>query len=167
MTRSVATPILFKEGGWATGETITSPESSKLMKPRSKRWSIVGVNKSPFSPLSRSSLLESRQGLQWLARKWIGFVTPQKSTSPLPTETTWPMVRCRSTIKSSRKEMWSFSETCSLLVFQHATGSRLKPYREGQEDQLGALGLVVNVIALWNTTTGMRCWSNFEAKDIP
>ena len=24
-------------------------------------------------------------------------------------------------------------------------------YREGQEDQLGALGLVVNVIILWNT----------------
>jgi TnpA family transposase len=24
-------------------------------------------------------------------------------------------------------------------------------YREGQEDQLGALGLVVNVIVLWNT----------------
>lgn len=25
------------------------------------------------------------------------------------------------------------------------------PYREGQEDQLGALGLVVNAIVLWNT----------------
>ncbi len=24
-------------------------------------------------------------------------------------------------------------------------------YREGQEDQLGALGLIVNVIVLWNT----------------
>ena len=24
-------------------------------------------------------------------------------------------------------------------------------YREGQEDQLGALGLVVNVVVLWNT----------------
>ena len=24
-------------------------------------------------------------------------------------------------------------------------------YREGQEDQLGALGLVVNIIVLWNT----------------
>jgi TnpA family transposase len=24
-------------------------------------------------------------------------------------------------------------------------------YREGQEDQLGALGLVVNMIVLWNT----------------
>ncbi len=24
-------------------------------------------------------------------------------------------------------------------------------YREGQEDQLGALGLLVNVVALWNT----------------
>jgi Tn3 transposase DDE domain len=26
-----------------------------------------------------------------------------------------------------------------------------KRYREGQEDQLGALGLVVNIIVLWNT----------------
>lgn len=26
-----------------------------------------------------------------------------------------------------------------------------KEYREGQEDQLGALGLVVNIIVLWNT----------------
>ena len=26
-----------------------------------------------------------------------------------------------------------------------------KLYREGQEDQLGALGLVVNIIVLWNT----------------
>ena len=25
------------------------------------------------------------------------------------------------------------------------------PYREGQEDQLGAMGLVVNAIVLWNT----------------
>ena len=28
---------------------------------------------------------------------------------------------------------------------------RRQRYREGQEDQLGALGLVVNVIVLWNT----------------
>jgi TnpA family transposase len=26
-----------------------------------------------------------------------------------------------------------------------------QPYREGQEDQLGSLGLVVNMIVLWNT----------------
>jgi len=30
-------------------------------------------------------------------------------------------------------------------------GKVLHPYREGQEDQLGALGLVVNAIVLWNT----------------
>ena len=30
-------------------------------------------------------------------------------------------------------------------------GELRKPYREGQEDQLGALGLVVNAIVLWNT----------------
>ena len=39
------------------------------MKPRSNRWSIVGVSRSPFSPLRRSELVESRQGLQWLARE--------------------------------------------------------------------------------------------------
>jgi len=30
-------------------------------------------------------------------------------------------------------------------------GEIQKPYREGQEDQLNALGLVVNILVLWNT----------------
>jgi hypothetical protein len=30
-------------------------------------------------------------------------------------------------------------------------GEIRKRYREGQEDQLGALGLVTNAVALWNT----------------
>jgi hypothetical protein len=30
-------------------------------------------------------------------------------------------------------------------------GELRRRYREGQEDQLGALGLVVNIIVLWNT----------------
>ena len=39
---------------------------------------------------------------------------------------------------------------CSyVIVAEH--GELRQRYREGQEDQLGALGLVVNVIALWNT----------------
>jgi len=33
----------------------------------------------------------------------------------------------------------------------HAPSDLRQRYREGQEDQLGALGLVVNVIVLWNT----------------
>ena len=36
-------------------------------------------------------------------------------------------------------------------VFFGKKGELRKKYREGQEDQLGALGLVVNMIALWNT----------------
>ena len=36
-------------------------------------------------------------------------------------------------------------------VFHGRCGELRQRYREGQEDQLGALGLVVNVIALWNT----------------
>ena len=51
---------------------------------------------------------------------------------------------------------------CSSTAARAATSSRAscsmasaanlrQRYREGQEDQLGALGLVVNVIVLWNT----------------
>lgn len=37
------------------------------------------------------------------------------------------------------------------IVFHAKRGELRQRYREGQEDQLGALGLVVNVIVLWNT----------------
>jgi TnpA family transposase len=36
-------------------------------------------------------------------------------------------------------------------VFHGQRGELRQHYREGQEDQLGALGLVVNAIVLWNT----------------
>ncbi len=36
-------------------------------------------------------------------------------------------------------------------VFHGKRGELRQRYREGQEDQLGALGLVVNVAVLWNT----------------
>ncbi len=36
-------------------------------------------------------------------------------------------------------------------MFHGKRGELRQRYREGQEDQLGALGLVVNVIVLWNT----------------
>ncbi len=39
----------------------------------------------------------------------------------------------------------------SRVVLHGQRGEIRQKYREGQEDQLGALGLVVNVIVLWNT----------------
>jgi len=39
----------------------------------------------------------------------------------------------------------------SRAVFHGKRGELRQPYRQGQEDQLGALGLIVNVIVLWNT----------------
>src|SRR5215469_1867138 len=36
-------------------------------------------------------------------------------------------------------------------VFHGKRGELRQRYREGQEDQLGALGLVVNIIVLWNS----------------
>ena len=37
------------------------------------------------------------------------------------------------------------------VVFHGQRGELRQRYRQGQEDQLGALGLVVNSIVLWNT----------------
>ena len=39
----------------------------------------------------------------------------------------------------------------SRAVFHGKRGELRQRYQEGQEDQLGALGLVVNIIVLWNT----------------
>lgn len=39
----------------------------------------------------------------------------------------------------------------SRAVFHGRHGELRQPYREGQEEQLGALGFVVNLIVLWNT----------------
>ncbi|XUK61091.1 hypothetical protein ABMA10_03875 [Plantibacter sp. RU18] len=36
-------------------------------------------------------------------------------------------------------------------VFHGKRGQLHQKYRDGQEDQLGALGLIVNAITLWNT----------------
>jgi hypothetical protein len=54
----------LKDGRCATGKMISLPESSNPMKPRSNRWSMLGVSRSPFSPSTRSSFDESRHGLQ-------------------------------------------------------------------------------------------------------
>ena len=40
---------------------------------------------------------------------------------------------------------------CAREVFHGQRGALRQRYREGQEDQLGSLGLVTNVIILWNT----------------
>ena len=37
------------------------------------------------------------------------------------------------------------------IIFHGKRGELRQRYREGQEDQLGALGLVVNAVILWNT----------------
>ena len=64
-----ATPIRSNDGLCATGEMMSSPEFSKLMKPLSNKWSIEGVRSSPLSPFSLSSFVASRQGFRWLARR--------------------------------------------------------------------------------------------------
>ena len=39
----------------------------------------------------------------------------------------------------------------ALVIFHGKRGELRQRYREGQEDQLGTLGLVVNLVVLWNT----------------
>jgi hypothetical protein len=43
-------------------------------------------------------------------------------------------------------------------------GELQQRYREGQEDQPGALGLMVNMIVLWNTIYNRRRSINYELK---
>ena len=37
------------------------------------------------------------------------------------------------------------------MIFHGKRGELRQRYREGQEDQLGSLGLVTNIVVLWNT----------------
>jgi Tn3 transposase DDE domain len=52
-------------------------------------------------------------------------------------------------------------------VFHGKRGELRQRYREGQEDQLGALGLVVNMIVLWNTIYMQAALEQLRAEDSP
>lgn len=52
-------------------------------------------------------------------------------------------------------------------VFYGKRGHLRQRYREGQEDQLGALGLVVNMIILWNTVYMQAALEEIAAEGVP
>jgi TnpA family transposase len=52
-------------------------------------------------------------------------------------------------------------------VFHGQRGELRQRYREGQEDQLGALGLVVNAIVLWNTYYMEAALQRLRAEGMP
>ncbi|MFE3261068.1 Tn3 family transposase [Nocardia sp. NPDC059229] len=43
----------------------------------------------------------------------------------------------------------------------------MRTYYEGMEDQLSALGLVLNCLALWNTVYSDRALEQLRAQDYP
>jgi len=55
----------------------------------------------------------------------------------------------------------------SRIVFHGRRGELRQRYREGQEDQLGALGLVVNMIVLWNTLYMQAAIDQLRAEGVP
>lgn len=52
-------------------------------------------------------------------------------------------------------------------VFHGKRGELRQHYREGQEDQLSALGLVLNMIVLWNTIYMEAVLNQLRAEDHP
>lgn len=52
-------------------------------------------------------------------------------------------------------------------VFHGKRGELRQHYREGQEDQLGALGLVLNMIVLWNSLYMQAALSQLRAQAYP
>ena len=55
----------------------------------------------------------------------------------------------------------------SRVVFHGKHGELRQRYREGQEDQLGSLGLVVNMIVLWNTIYMQAALEQLRAEGYP
>jgi TnpA family transposase len=55
----------------------------------------------------------------------------------------------------------------SRVVFHGQRGELRQRYREGQEDQLGSLGLVVNMIVLWNTLYMQAAIDQLRAEGYP
>lgn len=53
------------------------------------------------------------------------------------------------------------------VVFHGKRGELRQAYREGQEDQLGALGLVLNIIVLWNTLYMDAALKRLRAEGYP
>ena len=52
-------------------------------------------------------------------------------------------------------------------LFHGKRGELRQHYREGQEDQLGALGLVLNIIILWNTLYMEAVLNQLRAEGYP
>ena len=52
-------------------------------------------------------------------------------------------------------------------IFHGQRGELRQRYREGQEDQLGALGLVLNAVVLWNTRYTDAALAQLRAQDYP
>ena len=51
-------------------------------------------------------------------------------------------------------------------IFYGRRGEMRKPYREGQEDQLGTLGLVLNSVVLWNTSYMESALNRLENQSV-
>lgn len=50
------------------------------------------------------------------------------------------------------------------VIFHGKRGELRQRYREGQEDQLGALGIVVNLVVLWNTIYMNEAFARLRAE---
>ena len=58
-------------------------------------------------------------------------------------------------------------ELARYFLFHGKHGELRQRYREGQEDQLGSLGLVVNMIVLWNTLYMQAALEQLRAEGYP
>jgi TnpA family transposase len=70
--------------------------------------------------------------------------------------------RRRIQIQLNRGEGW---HGVARHLFHGQRGELRQRYRQGQEDQLGALGLVVNMVVLWNTWYLQDALEEYQAAD--
>ncbi len=69
---------------------------------------------------------------------------------------------------TSSNGKWTTTKRIHVRIFFHGKRGELRQrYREGQDDQLGALGLVVDMIVLWNTLYMQAAIDQLRAEGYP
>jgi|GEM_PF-3083681 ribosomal protein L35AE/L33A len=69
---------------------------------------------------------------------------------------------------TSSNGKWTTTKRIHGRIFFHGKRGELRQrYREGQDDQLGALGLVVDMIVLWNTLYMQAAIDQLRAEGYP
>jgi len=135
----------------STDPSTVSPATTSTPTSSPSTWTTCSASQAaslpaPCAPASSSASYKAADGPPRSAAPSPSSAGSPRPSTCSPTSTTRPTAGGSSPSSTAPK-----AATPSPAVFHGQRGQLRQRYREGQEDQLGTLGLVVNAIVLWNT----------------